>query len=47
MQGFDANVVQETLQTNYYGSYEATKDLLPLLRDGGRMVNVCSMAGKG
>lgn len=46
MQGFDANVVKETLQTNYYGSLEATQDLLPLIRQGGRMVNVCSMAGK-
>lgn len=46
MQGFDANVVKETLHTNYYGSLEATQDLLPLLRQGGRMVNVCSMAGK-
>ncbi|KAK1068808.1 hypothetical protein LTR33_011052 [Friedmanniomyces endolithicus] len=46
MQGFDANVVKETLQTNYYGTLEATRDLLPLLREGGRMVNVSSMAGK-
>jgi carbonyl reductase 1 len=46
MQGFDNNVVEKTLQTNYYGSLEATQDLLPLIRSGGRMVNVCSMAGK-
>ncbi|KAF2210546.1 hypothetical protein CERZMDRAFT_99165 [Cercospora zeae-maydis SCOH1-5] len=46
MQGFDGNVVKETLQTNYYGSLEATQDLLPLIRQGGRLVNVCSMAGK-
>ncbi|KAI5360865.1 putative short-chain dehydrogenase/reductase SDR, NAD(P)-binding domain superfamily [Septoria linicola] len=46
MQGFDGSVVKETLQTNYYGSLEATQDFLPLLRNGGRMVNVCSMAGK-
>jgi carbonyl reductase 1 len=46
MQGFDNNVVEETLQTNYYGSLEATQDLLPLIRTNGRMVNVCSMAGK-
>ncbi|KAK0267402.1 hypothetical protein LTR35_016351 [Friedmanniomyces endolithicus] len=46
MQGFDANVVKVTLHTNYYGTLEATRDLLPLLREGGRMVNVSSMAGK-
>jgi len=46
MQGFDANVVKETLQTNYYGTLEATQDLLPLIRNGGRMVNVSSMASK-
>ena len=46
MQGFDANVVKATLETNYYGTLEATQDLLPLLRNGGRMVNVSSAAGK-
>ncbi|KAK3724065.1 hypothetical protein LTR37_001187 [Vermiconidia calcicola] len=46
MQGFDANVVKQTLETNYFGTLEATQDLLPLLRTGGRMVNVSSMAGK-
>ena len=46
MQGFDSSIVKETLHTNYYGSLEATKDLLPLIRNGGRLVNVCSMAGK-
>lgn len=46
MQGFDSNVVKATLETNYYGTLEATQDLLPLIRDGGRLVNVSSMAGK-
>ncbi|GAB1739155.1 hypothetical protein NU219Hw_g3906t2 [Hortaea werneckii] len=46
MQGFDSNVVQTTLQTNYYGTLEATQDLLPLIRQGGRLVNVSSMSGK-
>ena len=39
-------MVKETLQCNYYGTLEATQDLLPLIRDGGRLVNVSSMAGK-
>ncbi|KAF7192411.1 Carbonyl reductase [NADPH] 1 [Pseudocercospora fuligena] len=45
-QGFDANVVKETLETNYYGTLEACQSLLPLIREGGRLVNVSSMAGK-
>lgn len=45
MQGFDANIVKTTLETNYYGTLEATQDLLPLLRSGGRLVNVSSTAG--
>lgn len=46
MDGFNAEVVKTTLQTNYYGTLEATQDLLPLVKNGGRMVNVCSMSGK-
>lgn len=46
MQGFDINIVRETLRTNYYGSLQATHDFLPLLRPDGRLVNVCSMSGK-
>lgn len=46
MQGFDANVVKQTLETNYYGTLEATQDLYPLLRSGGRLVNVSSTAGQ-
>ncbi|MCJ1397431.1 hypothetical protein MMC11_000624 [Xylographa trunciseda] len=45
MSGFDTTVVKETLQCNYYGTLEATQDFLPLLRPGGRLVNVSSMAG--
>ncbi|EMC92686.1 hypothetical protein BAUCODRAFT_37592 [Baudoinia panamericana UAMH 10762] len=46
LQGFDANIVKQTLETNYYGTLEATQDLLPLIRQGGRLVNVTSMSGK-
>lgn len=45
MQGFDINVVRDTLATNYHGSLHATQQFLPLLRPEGRLVNVCSMAG--
>lgn len=46
LQGFDSNVVKETLETNYYGTLEATQDLLSVIRTNGRLVNVSSMAGK-
>jgi carbonyl reductase 1 len=46
MEGFDANVVKTTLRTNYYGTLEATEELLPLIRKGGRLVNVSSAYGK-
>jgi carbonyl reductase 1 len=40
------NVVKETLHTNYYGTLAVTRDLLPLIRSGGRLVNVASVAGQ-
>lgn len=38
-------MVKTTLQCNYYGTLAATRTFLPLLRQGGRLVNVASMAG--
>ncbi|TKA73300.1 hypothetical protein B0A49_04546 [Cryomyces minteri] len=46
MQGFDNNVVKETLHCNYYGTLTATQAFLPLLKSNGRLVNVSSMSGK-
>lgn len=45
MDGFNADVVKKTLHCNYWGTLEATKQLLPHIRDGGRVVNVASLAG--
>ncbi|EXJ87734.1 hypothetical protein A1O1_04659 [Capronia coronata CBS 617.96] len=45
MQGFDADVAKKTIHCNYYGTLEATKQLLPHIKDGGRLVNVASMSG--
>lgn len=45
MDGFNADVVKKTLHCNYWGTLEATKQLLPQIRDGGRVVNVASRAG--
>ncbi|OAP59312.1 hypothetical protein AYL99_06610 [Fonsecaea erecta] len=46
MDGFNENVVRKTLHCNYYGTLEATQKLLPHIKDGGRLVNVASMAGQ-
>lgn len=46
MDGFDSNVVRGTLETNYYGLLNASRALLPTIRDGGRMVNVTSSVGR-
>lgn len=46
MNGFDGNVVKETLKCNYYGTLEATRIFLPLIKDGGRLVNVSSIVGE-
>lgn len=45
MNGFDDNVVKGTIHTNYYGTLSMTQNLLPLIRPGGRLVNVASMSG--
>lgn len=45
MDGFDASVVKTTLRCNYYGTLQAVQQLLPHIRDGGRLVNVASTAG--
>lgn len=45
LQGFNADVVKETLRCNYYGTLDATNQLLPQIRDGGRLVNVSSASG--
>jgi carbonyl reductase 1 len=46
MQGFDANVVKTTLHCNYYGTLATCQVLLPHIKDGGRLVNVASVAGR-
>ena len=46
MNGFDLNVVKTTLGCNYYGTLAMTEKMLPQIRDGGRLVNVASVAGR-
>ncbi|TEA19631.1 Carbonyl reductase [NADPH] 1 [Colletotrichum sidae] len=45
MQGFDSNVVKNTIAVNYYGTLEATRAWIPLLKPDGRVVNVASISG--
>jgi carbonyl reductase 1 len=42
----DSQVVHDTLKCNYYGTVAASTALLPLIRAGGRLVNVSSVSGK-
>lgn len=45
LDGFDTNVVKKTLHCNYFGTMQAMQQLLPHIRDGGRLVNVASTSG--
>jgi len=42
---FDENVARITLGTNFFGTLNVCQELLPLVRNEGRVVNVCSSAG--
>ena len=45
MDGFDARVARETIAVNFTGVVRVTDRLLPLMRPGGRVVNVTSGLG--
>ncbi|KAH5252186.1 hypothetical protein HBI72_147630 [Parastagonospora nodorum] len=45
MDGFDANVVEKTLECNYYSTLRACRAFIPLLKPSGRIVNVASTSG--
>jgi carbonyl reductase 1 len=46
MQGFDADVAKGTLAVNFFGAMNVTDRLLPLMRDGARIVMVSSGMGE-
>lgn len=46
MDGFNPLVVKTTLGCNYYSTMEASHIFLPLIKLGGRLVNVASSVGK-
>lgn len=39
------DVARTTVETNYYGTRKVCEAFLPIMRPGGRVVNVCSTAG--
>ncbi|EAT85102.2 hypothetical protein SNOG_07636 [Parastagonospora nodorum SN15] len=41
----DANVVEKTLECNYYSTLRACRAFIPLLKPSGRIVNVASTSG--
>jgi len=43
---FNENVARTTLQTNYYGTLYMMRHFQPLMREGGRIVNVSSMVAQ-
>ncbi|KAF1925422.1 carbonyl reductase [Didymella exigua CBS 183.55] len=45
LDGFDSNIVKETLHTNYYNTMLASRTFFPLLNPTGRIVNVASSSG--
>lgn len=42
----DINIVKTVLKTNYYGTLAMMTEFLPLIRPGGRLVNVASSDGQ-
>lgn len=46
LDGFDARVVQETLDVNFFGAMRVTDALLPLITEHGRIVMVSSGMGE-
>jgi len=43
---FDETVARTTLHTNYYGLKAVCNAFMPLMQEGGRIVNVSSVSGK-
>eukprot|EP01118_Nematostelium_gracile_P010305 TRINITY_DN3531_c0_g1_i1.p1 TRINITY_DN3531_c0_g1~~TRINITY_DN3531_c0_g1_i1.p1 ORF type:complete len:291 (-),score=61.90 TRINITY_DN3531_c0_g1_i1:11-814(-) len=43
---FDENIARDTIGTNYYGVLRVTQRLLPLMNQGGRIVNISSSVGR-
>jgi carbonyl reductase 1 len=46
LNGFNSDVVRQTLATNFFGTMNLTEALIPKLADGGAVVNVSSGMGE-
>ena len=46
MDGFDPNVAEKTTAVNFFGAWNVTERLLPLLEERGRLVMVSSGSGE-
>lgn len=42
----DSDIVEDVVHCNYYGTLAVTQQIIPHIRDGGRLVNVASLAGQ-
>lgn len=42
---YSVTKAEDTIKIHYYGKKLVSKHLIPLIRDGGRIVNVCSKGG--
>lgn len=45
LDGFNLDIVKQTIHSNYYGTKQVTERVLPQIRSGGRLVNVASLSG--
>ena len=45
-QKFPSQIVEPVIHCNYYGTLAVTQQVLPHIRDGGRLVNIASLAGQ-
>lgn len=45
LDGFNLDVVKQTIHSNYYGTKQVTEQILPQMKSGGRLVNVASLSG--
>jgi carbonyl reductase 1 len=46
MDGFDAQVVKETFELNYYNATDFNEKVLPILKPNGKIVTLASMLGQ-
>lgn len=43
---FDADVVEQTFKTNFYGTVDLSEKMIPYIRDSGKIIFIGSSVGK-